>query len=76
MSELGLCSRREADEWIENGWVTVDGKVIGRGPASVTIDTGGTVFVTATLKGHKGWSKKVYLKKKTQAVAAKLEPIE
>ncbi len=25
MSELGLCSRREADEWIENGWVTVDG---------------------------------------------------
>jgi 23S rRNA pseudouridine2604 synthase len=28
MSELGLCSRREADEWIENGWVTVDGKVV------------------------------------------------
>ncbi len=27
MSELGLCSRREADEWIENGWVKVDGKV-------------------------------------------------
>ncbi|MEX3955584.1 pseudouridine synthase [Trinickia sp. EG282A] len=25
MSELGLCSRREADEWIENGWVNVDG---------------------------------------------------
>ena len=29
MSELGLCSRREADEWIENGWVKVDGKVVG-----------------------------------------------
>ncbi|MGZ5604646.1 MAG: pseudouridine synthase [Usitatibacter sp.] len=28
MSELGLCSRREADEWIENGWVTVNGKVV------------------------------------------------
>ena len=28
MAELGLCSRREADEWISNGWVTVDGKVI------------------------------------------------
>ncbi|WP_367889667.1 pseudouridine synthase [Burkholderia sp. L27(2015)] len=25
MSELGLCSRREADEWIEQGWVKVDG---------------------------------------------------
>ena len=28
MSELGLCSRREADEWIENGWVKVDGAVM------------------------------------------------
>lgn len=28
MSELGLCSRREADEWIVNGWVRVDGKVV------------------------------------------------
>jgi len=28
MSELGLCSRREADEWISKGWVRVDGKVI------------------------------------------------
>ncbi len=27
MSELGLCSRREADEWIDNGWVRVDGVV-------------------------------------------------
>jgi 23S rRNA pseudouridine2604 synthase len=27
MSERGLCSRREADEWIENGWVKVDGIV-------------------------------------------------
>lgn len=28
MAELGLCSRREADEWIVNGWVMVDGVVI------------------------------------------------
>ena len=28
MSELGLCSRREADEWIERGWVRVDGQII------------------------------------------------
>jgi 23S rRNA pseudouridine2604 synthase len=28
MSELGLCSRREADEWIAQGWVRVDGKII------------------------------------------------
>ena len=27
MSALGLASRREADEWIERGWVKVDGAV-------------------------------------------------
>ena len=28
MSESGLASRREADEWIEHGWVRVDGEVV------------------------------------------------
>ncbi len=28
MSELGLCSRREADEWISRGWVRVDGVIV------------------------------------------------
>jgi 23S rRNA pseudouridine2604 synthase len=28
MTELGLCSRREADEYIEKGWVRVDGEVV------------------------------------------------
>ena len=28
MSELGLSSRREADEWIARGWVRVDGQII------------------------------------------------
>ena len=36
MSELGLCSRREADEWIENGWVKVDGQVVNTLGARVT----------------------------------------
>ena len=30
MAELGLCSRREADDWIARGWVRVNGR-----PASV-----------------------------------------
>lgn len=42
MTERGLCSRREADEWIENGWVKVDGvvtSVLGtRVPPGVRID--------------------------------------
>jgi 23S rRNA pseudouridine2604 synthase len=28
MGELGLCSRREAERWITNGWVKVDGQVV------------------------------------------------
>lgn len=28
MAERGLCSRREADEWISNGWVKVDGEIV------------------------------------------------
>lgn len=28
MSELGLCSRREAEAWIVAGWVRVDGRIV------------------------------------------------
>jgi 23S rRNA pseudouridine2604 synthase len=43
MAELGLCSRREADEWIARGWVRVNGEVAGMGmqvtpEASIGID--------------------------------------
>ncbi len=31
MAELGMCSRREADEWIERGWVRVDGELARTG---------------------------------------------
>ena len=31
MAELGLASRREADEWIERGWVKVNGVVAAMG---------------------------------------------
>lgn len=27
LADLGLCSRREADEWIERGWVRVNGQI-------------------------------------------------
>jgi 23S rRNA pseudouridine2604 synthase len=31
MAELGLCSRREADDWIDKGWVRVNGQVAQMG---------------------------------------------
>ena len=43
MTERGLCSRREADEWIEAGWVRVNGRmaVLGQRAAAdvlITVD--------------------------------------
>jgi 23S rRNA pseudouridine2604 synthase len=41
MAELGLCSRREADEWIEKGWVRVNGQPAQMGmkvPADARIE--------------------------------------
>jgi len=37
LAELGLCSRREADDWIAQGWVLVNGQVAGMGQ-TVTAD--------------------------------------
>ncbi|WP_291602351.1 pseudouridine synthase [Comamonas sp.] len=31
IADMGLCSRREADEWVENGWVKVNGEVATMG---------------------------------------------
>ena len=44
MAELGLCSRREADDWIARGWVRVDGQLAVMGlqvgsDARIDVDT-------------------------------------
>ncbi|MBN4067412.1 rRNA pseudouridine synthase [Simkania negevensis] len=38
MSERGICSRREADEYIRQGWVIVDGKVVNELGTKVSPD--------------------------------------
>jgi 23S rRNA pseudouridine2604 synthase len=38
MAELGLCSRREADAWVENGWVRVNGQVAEMGQQVLPTD--------------------------------------
>jgi 23S rRNA pseudouridine2604 synthase len=50
MSELGLCSRREADEWIENGWVKVDGKVVST--LGVRVPRDARIEIDAAAKNH------------------------
>ncbi len=48
MSELGLCSRREADEWIPRGWVRVNGKPVTE--LGVRIDPADTVEIDAAAR--------------------------
>ena len=39
MAEQGLCSRREADSYIERGWVKVDGVVVTLGERALPTQT-------------------------------------
>jgi 23S rRNA pseudouridine2604 synthase len=52
MSELGLCSRREADEWIENGWVKVDGQVVST--LGVRVSPAAHIEIDAAATRHQG----------------------
>lgn len=52
MSELGLCSRREADEWIENGWVKVDGEVVRT--LGVRVSPAARIEIDAAATRHQG----------------------
>ncbi len=47
MADRGLCSRREADVWIEKGWVHVDGQCVGILGSKVTPDQQITVSLAA-----------------------------
>ena len=38
LAELGLCSRREADDWVEQGWVKVNGVVATMGQQVTAAD--------------------------------------
>ncbi len=49
MAELGLCSRREADAWIEQGWVLVNGRPAEMG---VKVDSKDRVEIDPRAKGH------------------------
>ncbi|MEJ6002269.1 pseudouridine synthase [Paucibacter soli] len=54
MSELGMASRREADEWIAAGWVRVDGKMAVLGQR-----VGPDVRIEVDQRAHKEQAKQV-----------------
>jgi 23S rRNA pseudouridine2604 synthase len=61
ISDTGLCSRREADELIENGRVTVDGR---KAAVGAVVEAGAEVLVDGSplkLKNQRGGAKSVYI---------------
>jgi 23S rRNA pseudouridine2604 synthase len=52
MGERGLCSRREADEWIENGWVKVNGAVVNK--LGVRVPRDARIEIDSAAKSHQG----------------------
>jgi 23S rRNA pseudouridine2604 synthase len=71
MSERGLCSRREADEWIENGWVKVDGKVVSQLGVRVARDA--RVEIDPSAKQHQGEQVTILLNKPVGYVSGQPE---
>jgi 23S rRNA pseudouridine2604 synthase len=71
MSELGLCSRREADEWIANGWVKVDGEVIDTLGTRVSPDA--EIIVSAYAQEHQAENVTILLHKPVGYVSGQAE---
>ena len=71
MSELGLCSRREADEWIENGWVKVDGKVVST--LGVRVGRDAKIEVDQAAARHQGEKVTILLNKPVGYVSGQPE---
>ena len=71
MTELGLCSRREADDWIINGWVTVDGKVLDTLGVRVSLDA--HIEVSEKAKQYQSESVTIILHKPVGYVSGQAE---
>jgi 23S rRNA pseudouridine2604 synthase len=71
MAELGLCSRREADEWIANGWVKVDGVVVDTLGTRISPDA--KVEVSGSARKHQSESVTIILHKPMGYVSAQAE---
>jgi len=71
MAELGLCSRREADEWIVNGWVKVDGVVMDTLGTRVGPDA--QIEVSAAAHKHQAENVTILLNKPVGYVSGQAE---
>ena len=71
MADIGLCSRREADDWIVNGWVKVDGEIIDVLGSRVNPDA--KIVVSAYAMEHQAESVTILLHKPVGHVSGQAE---
>jgi 23S rRNA pseudouridine2604 synthase len=72
MSERGLCSRREADLWIERGWVFVDGQQVAE--LGTRIDPGAEIAVSPEATKAQSKQVTILLHKPVGYVSGQPEP--
>lgn len=71
MADRGLCSRREADDWIVNGWVKVDGEIIET--LGTRIDPDAEIIISAYAKEHQAETVTILLHKPVGYVSGQAE---
>ena len=70
MAELGLCSRREADDWIARGWVKVDGQVA---PMGLQVGPQARIDIDAKARGQQREQVTILLHKPVGYVSGQAE---
>ena len=70
LAEMGLCSRREADVWIENGWVLVNGQAATMG---VKVTPADKVEIDRRAQGHQHAQVTILLNKPVGYVSGQAE---
>lgn len=71
MADRGLCSRREADDWIINGWVKVNGEIIET--LGTRIDADAEIVISSYAKEHQAENVTILLHKPVGYVSGQAE---
>jgi 23S rRNA pseudouridine2604 synthase len=70
MAQLGMCSRREADDWIAQGWVKVNGRVA---PMGLQVAAADRIDVDRRAQGHQATQVTILLNKPIGYVSGQAE---
>jgi len=71
MAERGICSRREADEWIVNGWVKVNGEIVET--LGTRIDPDAEIVISSYAHEHQAENVTIILHKPVGYVSGQAE---